>query len=198
MTDYQAIEHGDICNSAIQSFMRLHGSITNFPGLLKKIIRMKAWENRIAFDQPVQLKSLRELICEPPIRGWGEDPKRIEAVLRDDAEALAMYREAMKHQGQRVDLGNNVPEVERPDRGNSRSYSIARVQRECDAVTVAAVLKGEVSPHRALVKAGLRETRQVYLPRDPVKAAAKLMETFDKKFALELARALMRRARGGS
>lgn len=196
MTDYAAIKHGDICDSAIGAFMQLNGSITTFPGLLKKIIRLKAWENRIAFNQTIRLKNLRELICEDPIRGWGEDPKKIEAVLRDDAEALAMFRQAMKHQGERVDLGNNVPQVERPDRGNARAYSVAVVQRECDAATVAAVLKGDVSPHRALVKAGLREVRQVYLPRDPAKAAAKLLQSFDAKFALELAKALMRQAKG--
>ena len=52
-----------------------------------------------------------------------------------DPEALLAYRDAMKHQGERRDLGNNVPEVERQDRGNRRAYSLARVQRECDADT---------------------------------------------------------------
>ncbi len=64
-------------------------------------------------------------------------PEAPEAVIRDDPEALVMFREAMKHQGERTDFVDNVNEVERPA-GNSRAYSIARVQRECDAETVAA------------------------------------------------------------
>lgn len=62
------------------------------------------------------------------------------AGLRDDPEALAAFREAMKHQGERPNLVDNVNEVAfgRPD-GNSRAYSISRVQRECDPDTVAAV-----------------------------------------------------------
>jgi len=45
------------------------------------------------------------------------------------------------HQGERTDFGNNVTEVERVT-GNSRAYSLSRVQRECDPETVAAVMSG--------------------------------------------------------
>ena len=77
--------------------------------------------------------------------GWGEDPKNVEAVISRDAEVLAAFREAMKHQGERTDFVDNVNEVMgRPD-GNSRAYSIARVQRECDPETVAAVRRGDGS-----------------------------------------------------
>jgi hypothetical protein len=72
------------------------------------------------------------------------DAETVEAVIRDDPEALAAFREAMKHQGERPNLCNNVTEVEADAiTGNSRAYSISRVQRECDAETVAAVMAGE-------------------------------------------------------
>ena len=75
------------------------------------------------------------------------EAETVEAVIRDDPEALAAFREAMKHQGQRTDLSpndfpDNVREVTE-GHGNSRAYSISRVQRECDAETVAAVMAGE-------------------------------------------------------
>ena len=53
-------------------------------------------------------------------------------MIRDDPEALAAFREAMKHQGKADDFSYNVREE---SSGNSRAYSIARVQRECDAET---------------------------------------------------------------
>jgi hypothetical protein len=37
-----------------------------------------------------------------------------------------------------TETGNNVPALDRPDRGNSRAFSISRLQRQCDAETVAA------------------------------------------------------------
>lgn len=83
----------------------------------------------------------------------GELLPKVEAVIRDDPEALAMFRDAMKHQGQRSDLSDNVREVESTDScGNSRAYSIARVQKECDPETVAAVMSGKMTPHAALIK----------------------------------------------
>ena len=47
----------------------------------------------------------------------------------DDAASLLVYREAMKEQGKRADLCDNVTQVaESSDRGNARAYSL---DREC-------------------------------------------------------------------
>jgi hypothetical protein len=91
------------------------------------------------------------------------------AVIKDDPEALSVFREAMKNQGKRngrdlCDIGTQVEQQGGKGTGNSRAYSIARVQRECDSETVAAVMSGDMSPNAALVKAGIRENRQVYSP----------------------------------
>ena len=67
--------------------------------------------------------------------GW-PDVVADRALIRDDPEALLAYREAMKHQGERRDIGNNITEVDSSSAtGTSRAYSLARVQRECDAET---------------------------------------------------------------
>ena len=87
-------------------------------------------------------------------------------------------------------MGDNVPQVKRPERSNSRAYSISRVQRECDAETIAAVMAGEISPNAALVKAGVRDNRQVYIPRDPVAAVQKLRSQFGDDFLEGMRRAL--------
>lgn len=60
------------------------------------------------------------------------------AGLRDDPEALAAFREAMKCVNQHDLPDDNVIRHE-AEQGNSRAYSISRVQRECDPDTVAAV-----------------------------------------------------------
>ena len=75
----------------------------------------------------------------------------MEAVIKDDPEALALFREAMKQQGKRSDLSDNVIEVEPTDScGNSRAYSITRVQKECDEETVKDVMAGKVSANTAI------------------------------------------------
>ena len=179
MTKLNEIELGQLCQSTIESLYEATGGMKQFPGLLKKIIETKAWLRRISSGKVVELTSLRELITAKPVRGWGEDIKTVEAVIRNDPECLAMFREAMKHQGKVEDFHNNVMEVKQ---GNSRAYSIARVQSQCDAKTVAAVMAGKMSANGALVKAGLRDVRQIYLPREPVKAVEKLRKVFGLKF----------------
>ena len=48
-----------------------------------------------------------------------------------EPRVLTKWREAMKHQGSRDDLGNNVTEVE-PDRvtGNSKAYTLSRLEKD--------------------------------------------------------------------
>jgi hypothetical protein len=186
--DLNEIERGQLCQSTIESLYEATGGMKHFPGLLKKIIRNKAWEKRITRGKVVELSNLRELITEKPLRGWGEDIRVVENVIKDDAECLAMFREAMKEQAGRPskESANNVSTIQDEGRntehGNSRAYSITRVQKECDEETVKQVMTGKLSPNAALVKAGIRENRQVYIPRDPAKAVEKLRESLGLEF----------------
>ena len=68
-------------------------------------------------------------------------------MIRDDPKALAAFREAMKHQGERPDFDDNVNEVAfgRPD-GNSRAYSIDRVKLTRGVALVAAPLEPLLPP----------------------------------------------------
>lgn len=192
MPDLNEIERGQLCQSTIESLYEATGGLRQFPSLLKKVIATRAWERRTVHGKVVELGSLRELITAKPVSGWGEDPSKVEAVIRDDPEALAAFREAMLGKPGRppAETGNNVTDLDTGVTGNSRAYSISRVQRECDPDTVAAVMAGEMSPNAALVKAGVRENRQVYIPRDPARAVEKLRDQFGDDFIEGIRRAL--------
>jgi hypothetical protein len=187
MSELNEVEKGQLCQSTIESLYEATGGMKQFPGLLKKIIANKAWERRLSKGKVIELASLRELITEKPVRGWGEDVRTVEAVIKDDPECLAMFREAMKGQeggdkrSQEATTRNNVTGDEIVT-GNSRAYSIDRVKRECEPEVVAKVMSGQMSPNAALVKAGIRENRQVYVPKEPAKAVEKLRELFGMEF----------------
>jgi len=189
MPELNEIERGQLCQSTIESLYEATGGLRQFPSLLKKVIAERAWERRVCRGKVIELGGLRELITAKPVQGWGEDPSKVEAVIRDDPEALAAFREAMKHQGERTDLCTNGTQVKAVT-GQTRAYSIARVQRECDPETVAAVMAGEMSANAALVKAGVRENRQVYIPRDPAAAVEKLRRQFGDDFLEGMRRVL--------
>jgi hypothetical protein len=190
MTELNEIERAQLCQTTIESLYEATGGLKQFPALLKKVIATKAWERRTVHGKVVELGSLRELITAKPVSGWGEDPSKVEAVIRDDPEALAAFREAMLGEpGRNKQTDNNVIPLDTPQ-GNGRAYSISRVQRECDQDTVSAVMSGEMSANAALVKAGVRENRQVYIPRDPSKAVEKLRLQFGSDFIDEMRRAM--------
>ena len=190
------IELGQLCQTASESFRSADFGLAKFPSLLKKVIANRAWERRewvTPRGEPrgrtIELPSFRELITRKPIEGWGLDPAKVEAVIRDDPEALVMFREAMVDKpGKRAksDISDNVTNKTSDNRGNNRAYSITRVQKECDPDTVAEVMAGRMSPHKALVKAGVRQNRQVYIPRSPREAVKKLKDQFGDEFVAEM------------
>jgi len=65
----------------------------------------------------------------------------------DHPQVLAAYREAMKAVNQH-DLPHDNVIGQAAEQGNSRAYSLSRVQRECDAPTVAAVAAVMAGNHR--------------------------------------------------
>lgn len=181
------IEKGQLASETIQCLSDVGGSLDSFPKLLMLVIKEKVWLHRVDQGRRYVLPNLRALITEKPMAGWGEDPKKIEAIIKDMPEVLAAFREEMKGEpGRKQETDNNVIPLDTPQ-GNSRAYSIARVKSECDkgAVTkdtLAKVMSGEMSPNAALIKAGIRQNRQVYIPKDASKVLPKLRQVFGDDF----------------
>ena len=81
----------------------------------------------------------------------------IEALIRDDVEVLAMYREAMKpKRGPRQhSIVDNVNDIQTP-KGNTRAYTLSRLKRE-EPELFQRVAAKELSANAAAIKAGKRE-----------------------------------------
>jgi hypothetical protein len=163
MNELNEIERGQICVEAYDSLRTSELGLSSFPGLLKKLILNEAWKRRelVTRDgrpkgKTIELSSLRELITEKPLAGWGEDPKKIEAVIKDNPEVLAMYREAMKEKtGPKPNCCDNVTETESQATGNSKAYTVSRLQREAPEL-YQAVCDGKMSANAAAIEAGFR------------------------------------------
>lgn len=165
MGELNEIERGQLCQSTIESLYEATGGLKQFPGLLKKIIDNEAWKRRINKGKLIELTSLRELITEKPIRGWGEDPRKVEAVIKDDPECLAKFREAMKaerggdhttEEGKSKAKRNNVTDCLEAVTGNSKAYTCERLRREAPEL-FEEVKAGRMSANAAAIKAGIRK-----------------------------------------
>jgi hypothetical protein len=150
------IEKGQLCDSVMSAIHHGLGNLETVPALLRRIIENRAWECRqVKMRGVVKLANLRELITKEPMDGWGENPDRIEGLIRDDAEVLAMWREAMKGQ----EGGNttcNIVTGAKATTGNSRAYTVSRLQREAPEL-FAQVAAGTISANAAAIKAGFRK-----------------------------------------
>lgn len=157
------VENQQLCKSAHEA---LDGGVTrlaDFPGLLKKMIECRVWESRKVRGKLIEFKSLREMVTSKIVDGgWQEDPKKIEAVIKDDPEVLTMWREKMKCQGgdRRSELakskGDNVTDRKETPKGNSKAYTLSRLKRETPDL-FQAVCDGELSANAAAIKAGFRK-----------------------------------------
>lgn len=155
------IEKGQLVVTTVQCFTRANGSLSNFPGLLKRVINERAWEKRMQNGRLIELPNLYALVTEKPIRGWGQDPAKVEAVIKDDAEVLAMWREAMteKWGGSRrkADI-SKINNVNLAKGGNSRAYAVSRLKRQRPDL-FDEVKEGKMSANAAAVLAGFRKVR---------------------------------------
>jgi hypothetical protein len=181
------IEKGQLCDSVMSAIHHGLGNLETVPALLRRIIENKAWEARqVKMRGVVQLANLRELITKEPMDGWGENPERIEALIRDDAEVLAMWREAMKqksHDRGNQHTGGKVDNVTPARKGNSRAYTVSRLQREAPEL-FAQVAAGTISANAAAIKAGFRKKLK---PLDILRQAwAKASETERETFIQEI------------
>lgn len=152
-----AIENRQL-SDATESAIR-HGShdLHAIPKLIAKIIDTQAWESiQLRSGKIIQFRNLRELITTPPLEGWGQDPKKVEALIKDDPEVLVMYREAMKGRGTRTDLSDNVSEVKLDKSGNGRAYTLSRLQKQHPEL-YQSVCDGQMSANAAAIKAGFRK-----------------------------------------
>jgi hypothetical protein len=83
------------------------------------------------------------------------------AVIQDDAESLALFREAMKGESGRPsteESHNNVMEL-KSVHGTSKSYTVSRLKRDRPDL-FERVVAGELSANRAAIEAGYRQASE--------------------------------------
>ena len=152
------IEKGQLCDITMSAIYHGCTKLDSIPALIRRIIENRAWECRqVKMRGVVQLTNLREMITRKPMEGWGEDPNKIEALLKHDPEVLVMWRAAMKGQGnnQHTEQSKDYNVIP-ANQGNTRSYTVSRLQRESPELFAQVVAK-TLSANAAAIQAGWRK-----------------------------------------
>jgi hypothetical protein len=156
------IEKGQLCDITMSAIYHGCSKLDSIPALLRRIIENRAWECRqVKMRGVVQLANLRELITKEPMEGWGENPERIEGLIKHDPEVLVLWREAMvERPGKRSKVDRDITDIisnkEKVQAGTSRSYTVSRLQREAPEL-FAQVVAGTLSANAAAIQAGFRK-----------------------------------------
>lgn len=136
-----------------------------FPTLLKAVLDDGLWRERIVgkTGELARFERFEDFVVSPPYAGLGTTMETIEALCRGDRKLLAAVDEATQRPAHiHARDVNNVHVTTRPE-GNSAQRAVRQLRQRAEAgdeqvaALYAAVLAGEMSPHAAVVEAGLRK-----------------------------------------
>lgn len=155
------IDKGSLVDALWHAVDDATGNLAAVPGLVKQVLKTEAWRRREHRGRVFEHARFLDFITAKPMAGCGWPPEKVEALIRDDAETLVMWRKATElGAGARTDLHNNVIEVERTQ-GNSKAYTLDRLKREAPHL-FQAVCAGELSANAAAIEAGFRKKPTPY------------------------------------
>lgn len=146
------------------------GWLSSLPQIVKTVIETEAWRERQDGERVYRHETFRDFITAPPRSGCGWPLDKVEKLIKDDPETLAMWRKAVtapKHV-HAVDndniiiksLNNNIIQS-KPQQGTSRAYTLDRLSREAPGL-YEAVCRGEMSANKAAIEAGFRKRPQPF------------------------------------
>jgi hypothetical protein len=162
-------EKGSLVESLWHAVSDANGSMSNVPGLVRRVIETEAWREREYRGKTYQHPNLLSFITSKPLAGCGWEPEVVEALLEKagDAEALEIFRKEMRGKEMR-EAKFAVQSVERfhlrfrraaPDQACTHvRTTVAALTRSCSVVGIHPDLRGIVAhghaPAGTLFRAG--------------------------------------------
>lgn len=174
-----------------------------FPTLLKSVIADGLWRERVVArtGEVARFARFEEFVVAAPYAGLGITMEMLKNLCRGNVELLDLIDKAMQH-AHGGDRGNqytggkvNIIHVATKPDGTSAQRAVRQLRQHAEAgdeqvaALYAAVLAGEMSPHAAVVEAGLRK-KTATVPVDPVGVARWAKRTFTAEQIAELVEAL--------
>lgn len=181
----QALTNYRVISSARLAVRDGMGGLHGVPALLKRILKEEMWREFVVAEtgQIQRYNRFVDFIATPPLEGLGTDLKTVTKLCEDDPEALdllnrvAIEKPGGNRQSAEVkSIHSNIMNAFTPPQGTTRAYSLRRLAADAPMLHTR-VLAGELSPHAAMVEAGLRD-RTISIPVDAEKAARAIRRHF--------------------
>lgn len=155
--DVSLSDKGLIVESLWQAVDGAVNDLAVVPDLVRRVIETDAWRERTQRGKTYRNDRFLDFITTTPPAGCGWPPEKVEALLKDDAEALALWRDATTgKRGKRAKGDNNDNVIINAAQGNSRAYTLARLKRERPDL-FARIIAKDLSANAAAIEAGWRK-----------------------------------------
>jgi len=214
----QLVERGYLTQSLGSASHSGEHGFKAVPGLLKLVLRERAWEKRIIVETGEEFPGFPNfeayLRANPP-KGLGSDIELINNLIGKDEELRAMFYAALRKPvgtNQYTEGVYNVNTLEQPlesnqhtegldiikplngkhsyPSGTSKEYALQRLSDEGHIELLEQVKAGKLSANAAMKQAGFRRPRLAIALDDPESAAASLHDNATPEFLEELKRLL--------
>lgn len=149
---------------------RTDRGLDTVPGLILRLINESLWQERIVqrTGEHVRFARFEEFVTTPPLEGLGASLVTLRRVCAGRVDVLdALDRVTQRTRADNQPLLNNV---KKQPEGNTSAAALRRLRKDRPDLHER-VIKGDLSPHGAMVEAGFRR-RTVSLPVDDVERLA--------------------------
>lgn len=120
---------------------------------MRRVLETEAWRKRIQDGEVFEHARFVDFITTKPLAGCGWPTDKVEALIKDDPQTLALWREAVTPAKHAHHDSDNITIT--PGRGTARSYTLSRLKREKPKL-FQRVVSGELSANAAAIEAGFR------------------------------------------
>lgn len=165
-------------------------ALENVPGLLRRIIKEDMWRERIVPEsgETITFARFEDFVTTEPLDGLGTSMDVIRALCKKDEDVLIMLDEVTKKTLSPLGANQSTAGViyNTPERGTSREYTVARLERDGMPDLAQRVINREVTAAEARRLAGWEKEKIAIRLDDPKSAAQTILKRMDREAIAEL------------
>jgi len=153
----------------------------SYPLLLKHILRDKLWQERFddQLKRMVKFDTFEQCVTTPPLEGLGVTIDLLKKLARGDNELIDLIDQATARKpgdNQYTMVHNNIMS-HNETQGTSSTYALRKLRKDAPEIHKL-VIKGELSPHAGMIKAGFRK-KTITIIDDPKAVGETLLKHFN-------------------
>ena len=171
----------------LASFISDTKSLDRVPTCFVRVMEDGAWTHfRNDLGREVKPSDFKAFVETKYPSGLGTTLDTLRKLITGNSKAVDLYNQAVQRKAG-GDHSNN-DNIMNARQGTSSSYAIRKLRKSAPPIH-AKVIKGELSPHAGMVKAGFRK-KSIQIPSDPKGAVRILKKHFTKTQCIEIGKAL--------